>query len=84
MIFCFYLPKKLKAVDQFWQGANWSFFYGFLMTIKEARKFLGKLAENISDQELEADIRAAKMLKSLYISHLKRSGELKNSYGKPV
>lgn len=39
------------------------------LTVKHARKILGKLAENISDVDLEMEIKAAELLKVLYFSH---------------
>lgn len=41
------------------------FFIG-KMTIKQARTILGKLAIDISDEELEKDIEAATLLKDLF------------------
>ncbi len=40
------------------------------MTIDEARKFLGKAAKNISDEELEKEIKVAELLKTLYFNQL--------------
>lgn len=38
------------------------------MTIKEARKILGKLAIGISDEELLYDVESAKMLKNMFFN----------------
>ena len=61
-------------------------FASILMTIKQARKVLGKLSENISDEELEREIKAAELLKTLFFQNLNTSGTpqllAKSSYGK--
>lgn len=36
------------------------------MTIKQARKLLGKMAESLSDEELEKEIQSANLLKELF------------------
>ncbi len=38
------------------------------ITLKQARKLLGKIAENISDEELEKDIKTAELLKAIYFN----------------
>ena len=38
------------------------------ISIKKARKLLGKDANNITDEELEKDIEAATLLKDLFFS----------------
>lgn len=43
------------------------------MTIKEARKILGTLSDNISDNELEQDIEASTLLKDLFFEQLNKS-----------
>ena len=40
------------------------------ITIKQARKILGKLSENISDDELEKEIKVAELLKIIYFNNL--------------
>ncbi len=40
------------------------------MTIKQAKKLLGKLADNISDKELEQEIKTSELLKTLYFSSI--------------
>jgi len=40
------------------------------MTIEQARKLLGKEAENLSDEELQRDIDVATMLKDLFFDQL--------------
>lgn len=43
------------------------------LTIKRARKILGKMAESIPDSELEKEIKAAKLLKEIFFaSYAKR------------
>lgn len=39
-----------------------------MLTIKEARKILGKLADTISDKELEKEIDSAALLKDIFFS----------------
>ncbi len=39
------------------------------MTINNARKLLGKLADEVSDEELVKEIKAAELLKTMYFSH---------------
>ena len=39
------------------------------MTIKQARKILGPLAENVSDEQLAEDIRTAELLKDIFFAH---------------
>lgn len=43
------------------------------MTINEARKILGVLSDNISDDEIERDIEAARLLKDLFFEQLKKT-----------
>lgn len=43
------------------------------ITIKQARKILGKLAENVSDADLESEIKAADLLKTLFFQQIKSS-----------
>lgn len=38
------------------------------MTIKQARKILGQLADDISDQKLEQEIETASLLKDIFFS----------------
>ncbi len=38
------------------------------MTIKEARKILGRKAKDLSDEELQQDIDAAELLKEIFFS----------------
>jgi len=39
------------------------------ISIKQARKLLGKLAHDVSDIELEKEIKAAELLKALYFTY---------------
>jgi len=39
------------------------------MTIKQARKILGKMAEGLSDKEILRDIRSAELLKNLFFEN---------------
>lgn len=41
------------------------------LTLKSARKLLGKDAQNVSDEELEKDIETAQLLKDLFFKNLK-------------
>jgi len=50
------------------------------MTIKQAKKILGSLADNIPDEEIEKEIKVAELLKTLYFNH--NSGNNKAIYGK--
>lgn len=43
------------------------------MTIKYARKILGKLAENISDKELLKEIEVAEAFKEFFFNQLTKS-----------
>lgn len=55
------------------------------MTIKQARKMLGKLADNISDEELEKEIKAAELLKTIFFQFIKTptsSGVIPNENAK--
>ncbi len=38
------------------------------INLRKARKILGKLAENISDDELEKELQTARLLKDLFFS----------------
>lgn len=50
------------------------------MTIKKARQILGKLAKNISDEELERDICCAELLKDLFFNIItKKDNASKNN-----
>lgn len=42
------------------------------MEIKQARKILGKEALNVSDKDLERDIRCAELLKDLFFNEIMR------------
>lgn len=48
------------------------FFYGSVtmakITINQARKILGNLASDVSDEELQQDIETAELLKTLFFS----------------
>ena len=48
------------------------------ITIKNARKMLGRLAENISDNELDEEIQTAKLLKDLFFAINARHKKSKN------
>ncbi len=50
------------------------------MTIKQARKILGKLAEGISDEDIERDIKVAGVLKSLFFSKYSKNSTLQFIY----
>ena len=43
------------------------------LTLTKARKILGKLAEGVSDADLEQEMKTAQLLKMLYFSHLKKT-----------
>lgn len=45
------------------------------LTINQARRFLGKNAKGISDEELEKDIEIAELLKNLFFSSVIQSLE---------
>ncbi len=45
------------------------------MTIKQAREKLGKLAENLSDEELSEEIKVAELLKNIFFC------QYQNQYG---
>ena len=38
------------------------------ITLKQARKLLGKMAENITDEELDKEIKVAELLKAIYFN----------------
>ncbi|MGI5841265.1 MAG: hypothetical protein ACOX6N_03550 [Patescibacteria group bacterium] len=42
------------------------------LTLTKARKILGKLAEGVSDADLEKEMKTAQLLKMLYFNHLKK------------
>lgn len=48
------------------------------LTLTHARKILGKLAESVSNEELEREIEMAELLKSLYFNY-NSSHKLSNS-----
>ena len=48
------------------------------MTIKQARKLLGKMAEPISDEELEKEIQTANLLKELFFNFSARNQKSKS------
>lgn len=50
------------------------------LTIKQARKILGVLAEGLTDEELEKEIKGAELLKALYMNVVTRDN--KHIYGK--
>jgi len=50
------------------------------MTIKQARKFLGKLSENVSDDQIEQEIKMAQLLKTIFFSHRKSLKHAKKVY----
>lgn len=52
------------------------------LTIKYARKVLGKLAENVSDEQLEKEIKAAQLLKSLFFNQIKDNKDSETVYNK--
>lgn len=47
------------------------------MTLKEARKVLGKLAVGISDEALLGDIETAEMLRNLFFNNLIKERDIK-------
>ncbi|NTU47037.1 hypothetical protein HGA88_05410 [Candidatus Roizmanbacteria bacterium] len=51
------------------------------LTLTKARKILGKLAEDVSDADLEQEMKTAQLLKMLYFSHLKKTPS-NSSYNK--
>ena len=52
------------------------------MTIRQARQILGKLANNISDVELERDIKVAELLKNLYFQKVVKEASDKSPFNK--
>ncbi|HLC87971.1 MAG TPA: hypothetical protein VJG66_02870 [Patescibacteria group bacterium] len=40
-----------------------------IFTVNKARKILGKIANNISDEELEKDIKTAEILKVIFFNN---------------
>jgi len=45
------------------------------LTLNKARKILGKIADGISDVQLEQEIQSAELLKTLYFNQLKKKTE---------
>lgn len=52
------------------------------LSIKRARKILGKTATGLSDKELEKDIKLAEILKNLFFSQYVRRSKSKYAYNK--
>lgn len=50
------------------------------LTVKQARKILGVLAEGLTDEELEKEIKDADLLKALYMNVVTSNN--KHIYGK--
>jgi hypothetical protein len=48
------------------------------ITIKQARKILGKLAEDVSDDELKKEIKVAELLKVIYFNNLFSKNNIKH------
>lgn len=55
------------------------FLLAKLMTIKEARKILGKEAENLTDEEIALNIESAKFLKDLFFNNLTKNRKTTNT-----
>jgi hypothetical protein len=51
------------------------------LTLIKARKILGKIAEGISDAQLEQEIQSAELLKTLYFNQLRKK-QVEKSYNK--
>lgn len=51
------------------------------LTLTKARKILGKIADGISDAQLEQEIQSAELLKTLYFNQL-RKNQVEKSYNK--
>jgi hypothetical protein len=43
------------------------------LTLTKARTFLGKLAEGVSDADLEQEIKTVQFFKMLYFSHVRKT-----------
>ncbi len=54
------------------------------MTIKQAKKILGKLAKGISDEELKKDIETAELLKNLFYYKITSLTGTTKSTSKPI
>lgn len=52
------------------------------MTIKRARKILGKIADNLTDEEIKRDIQTAEILKSLFFNNYLSQNKSKSAYNK--
>lgn len=52
------------------------------LTIKRARKILGKAADHINDEEIKKDIDVAELLKGLFFSQYMRRSKTKPSMNK--
>lgn len=48
------------------------------MTIKQARKLLGKMADSVSDEELKKEIETANLLKEFYFNFRARNQKVKS------
>lgn len=48
------------------------------LTLIHARKILGKLAENVSDEEISMEIKVAELLKTLYFNNSMSNNKSKN------
>lgn len=78
MVFYLWLLTKEGVLSLFRQNAG-ALNLGFTgvilriyaMNVKQARKLLGKIAENISDDQLELEIKSAELLKTLFFQHIK-------------
>ena len=54
------------------------------MTIKEARKILGKQAQGVSDEMLEKDIEIAELLKNLFFNMVANAWKPSKKSGKTL
>lgn len=54
------------------------------MTVKQARRILGKEAKTLSDDELLVDISSAQFLKDLFFSHLQTENTLTKLAKQPL
>lgn len=50
------------------------------LTIEKARRILGKLADNVPDEQLEQDIKAAEVIKNLFFQKYITAKKATNIY----
>ena len=52
------------------------------MTTKQARKILGRVADSLTDEDLQKDIRVAEVLKNLFFSNSFSRNKVKHMYNR--